>query len=72
MVEHNIHCKEGRNGDKLVDTRVEEFVGRVLDRIDLEHLLFCDCKDCPERGEYIICYYDKYPDCGIYREMHES
>ncbi len=31
-----------------------------------ETLVFCDKKDCPDRGEYMKCYFDLYRNCRLY------
>jgi len=31
-------------------------------------LVFCDFKECVERGQYIRCYFDLHKNCPIYRK----
>ena len=33
-----------------------------------EDLIFCDFKECIERGQYIRCYFDLYKNCDIYKK----
>jgi len=33
---------------------------------NVEQLIFCDYKNCNERGEYIRCYFDIYKNCPYY------
>lgn len=33
-----------------------------------EDLVFCDFKECNERGQYIRCYFDLYKNCDIYKK----
>ena len=58
--------------EQFFDERKEGFVQRVMGKIDLESMLICPIKSCPERGEYLMCYYDKYPNCKIYREAQQN
>lgn len=48
---------------KYFNEHKEEFIKRILARIDADDYVFCDKKDCDERGDYIKCYFDKYLDC---------
>ena len=37
-------------------------------RQSCDELVICDFKECPERGEYIRCYFDFYPHCDTYKK----
>ena len=46
----------------------EEYVKKVMKRIDEEEIIFCDKKDCINRGQFITCYYDNFRRCNKYEK----
>lgn len=51
---------------------LEEFLQKLWGRMDSDKLLICPNANCKERGDYLKCYYDKYPDCKLYNEYQRS
>lgn len=41
---------------------------KVFKKANDDELVFCDWKECPQRGDYIKCYFDLYKDCPIYKK----
>jgi len=55
------------------DDKMKEFLDRVRGNIEFRKLLACCYTNCPERGEYIHCFWDEYPsNCEIYRSEFMS
>lgn len=44
----------------------EEFIKGLMARLDSDDYIFCDKKDCNERGDYIKCYFDISIQCDKY------
>jgi len=44
----------------------ERILERLLGRINPEEEVKCTYVECLERGEHLICLYDKFPRCDIY------
>jgi len=50
----------------------ENLENKVFKKADNDDLIFCDWKECPERGGYIKCYFDLYKTCPKYVEHKEE
>jgi hypothetical protein len=46
--------------------RLERLFERLVGRINPDEPIRCDYKECLERGEHIICLYDKFKRCDVY------
>jgi hypothetical protein len=53
---------------KMNDKALDKLLQALIGKIEPDELIICDNFGCIERGEYIRCLYDKYPDCKLYRE----
>jgi hypothetical protein len=47
---------------------IDDFLARLRGKFDADELLFCDYKECPNRGDVLTCYFDKYITCKDYKK----
>lgn len=53
---------------KSLDKLLQVLIGKI----EPDELIRCNNFECRERGEYLMCLYDKYPDCDIHREYERT
>ena len=51
---------------------MKSLLDRILGRIDPDDYFQCPNKNCKERGDYLMCIYDKFPNCEEYRKYERK